>query len=313
MSFSSELKRELCGLDSELCCSYAETYAMFMYGHKFDSTGITLQTESGAVAQAAAERLAIHTNAFVEVRTPLTQRGTVRIHTVTVDETQRNEVLQAFGHSRKDVGRKINFANLQNPCCAVAFIRGAFLACGTVNDPEKGYHLEFNAPNRALADGLELLFEQAEMHPGRTERKGAQVIYFKNSEDILALLTLLGAEKSAEQMRQVRAVKERRNAANRRTNFDTANIDKTVSASAEQIEAILKIKNSAQWGQLPENLRELAELRLAHPEYSLRELGEALSVPVSRSGVNHRLTKLAALAAALPVEEAVPEEAAAAK
>lgn len=299
MSFSSELKKELCGLQPDVCCSHAETYAMFIYGHKFDYTGITLQTESGTVAQTAAERLAIHTGVFVEVRTPLTQRGTVRIHTVSVDESQRDDVLSCFGHSRKDIGRKVNFANLHNPCCGRAFIRGAFLTCGTVSDPERSYHLEFNAPNRALADGLELLFEQAGMHPGRTERKGAQVVYFKSSEDIIVLLEALGAARSAEQIRKIRARKEKRNAANRRTNFDTANIDKTVSASAEQIETILKIKQSPQWGQLPDALRELAELRLENPEYSLRELGEALSTPVSRSGVNHRLAKLAAIAAQL--------------
>lgn len=297
MSFSSELKKELCGLETELCCSHAMTYALFIYGHKFDYTGITLQTESGTVAQTAAERLAIHTGIFVEVRTPLTQRGTVRIHTVSVEESQRDEVLHAFGHSRKNIGRKVNFANLHNPCCGPAFVRGAFLACGTISDPERSYHLEFNVPNRALADGLELLFDQMGMHPGRTERKGAQVIYFKSGDDIIALLTLLGASRSADRIRTIRERKERRNAVNRRTNFDTANIDKTISASAGQIEAILKVKNSPQWGELPEPLRELAELRLAHPEYSLRELGEGLTVPVSRSGVNHRLAKLVAMAA----------------
>ena len=297
MSFSAELKKELCALPLDPCCAFAECYALVLFGRRFDGGEITLQTESGAVAQTAATLLATQIGVFAEVRTPLTQRGRGKVSTVSIDESQRAQALQSFGHSETEVRRTANFANMQNECCAIAFLRGAFLACGTVNDPERGYHLEFDAPGRRLADALELLLTQlTRLHPGRTERKGAQVIYMKSGEDIAAFLALLGAKKSAQQVQQVRQRKERRNDANRRTNFDTANIDKTVSAAASQIEAILKVKNSSEWGLLPEPLRELAELRLAHPEYSLRELGDALSVPVSRSGVNHRLTKLTELA-----------------
>lgn len=299
MSFSSELKKELCALSQGDCCDGAMTYALFLFGYRFDGGGIILQTESGTVAQTAAAQLATRTGVFVDVRTPLTQRGRGKICTVTVEESQRPAVLHCFGHSETDVSRQVNFANIQNECCVSAFLRGAFLACGTISDPERGYHLEFSAPTRRLADALELLLNQssARLNPGRSARKGAQLIYFKNSEDVTALLELMGAVNGAEQLRAVRLKKDRRNDANRRTNFDTANIDKTVSAAAEQIESILKVKASPEWGKLPDNVRELAELRLAHPEYSLRELGEALTVPVSRSGVNHRLARLMAIAA----------------
>lgn len=297
MSFSAELKKELCALQTDPCCAFAECYALMLFGRRFDVNEITLQTESGTVAQTAAVLLATQTGVIAEVRTPLTQRGHGKVSTVTVDAGQRAQVLECFGHSANDVRRTANFANMQNECCAMAFLRGAFLACGTVNDPTRGYHLEFDTPGRRLADALELLLNQLmALHPGRTERKGTQVIYLKSGEDIAALLESLGAPQSAEQVRQVRLMKERRNDANRRTNFDAANIDKTVSAAATQIEAILRVKNSPEWGLLSDGLRELAEVRLAHPEYSLRELGEALAVPVSRSGVNHRLAKLMELA-----------------
>ena len=297
MSFASELKKELCACALPDCCRRAEAYALFLYGHRFDGSAIVLQTESATVAQTAAALLAAETGVFVDVRTPLTQRSRGRICTVVVPDSQRSAVLRCFGHSAADVRREVRFANLAQPCCAAAFLRGAFLTCGTLNDPAHGYHLEFNAPNRPLADALAMVLQSAlALNPGRTARKGASVIYFKNAADIAALLDAIGAPNRAEAVRAVRARNERRSDANRRTNFDTANIDKTVSAAAAQIEAILRVRNSPAGTQLPDELRALAALRLAHPEYSLRELGEALDPPVSRSGVNHRLTRLVQLA-----------------
>ena len=297
MSFASELKKELCACALAPCCRRAETYALFLYGHRFDGSGIVLQTESATVAQTAAALLAAETGMFVDVHIPLTQRGHGRICTVIVPDSQRPAVLRHFGHTATEVSRQVRFANLAEQCCASAFLRGAFLTCGTLNDPDRGYHLEFNAPNRRLADALTLLLQSTlGLNPGRTERKGASVIYFKNAEDIATLLERLNAPGHAAAIRAVRQRKERRSDANRRTNFDTANIDKTVSAAAAQIEAILRVRNSPEWAQLPDELKELAQLRLAHPEYSLRELGETLQVPLSRSGVNHRLARLAALA-----------------
>lgn len=302
MSFASELKKELCAQSPTVCCRRAEVYALFLYGHRFDGNAVVLQTESATVAQTAAALLAAETGVFVDVRIPLTPHGRGRICSVVVPDSQRHTVLQHFGHAASDVQRAVRFANLAQPCCAAAFLRGAFLTCGTLNDPDRGYHLELNAPNRPLADALALVLQSAlSLNPGRTERKGASVIYFKNAADIAALLEAIGAPKCADAVRAVRARNERRSDANRRTNFDTANIDKTVSAAAAQIEAILRLRNAPEWSSLPDELRSLALLRLAHPEYSLRELGDALVPPVSRSGVNHRLTRLVQLA-----EKSVP-------
>lgn len=299
MSFSSEVKKELSAVTPPPCCRRAEAYALFLYGHRFDSAQITLQTESRAAAQTAATLLAAETGVFVEVRTPLSQRS--RVCTVAPEPGSNAAILRHFGHAPTDVARRVRFGNLQNPCCAAAFLRGAFLACGTVSDPARSYHLEFAAPTPALADAIALVLEQAAgLHPGTSERSGAHLIYFKGWAEIAGLLMRLGAPRSADAVQQARAQKELRRNANRRTNFDTANIDKTVSAAAAQTEAILRLRRSPQWPLLPDELRALAELRLAHPEYSLRELGEALSPPVSRSGVNHRLARLAALADRAP-------------
>lgn len=295
MSFASELKKTLCAVENRACCLHAAVYAIFLYGYRFDAHAVTFQTESSAVAQTAAAWLAMDAGIFADVRTPL-RRGRGCVSSVVAGEGQCPAVLAHFGHAESDE-RRVQFSNLTEPCCAGAFLRGAFLACGTVNDPERGYHLELDAPNAMLADALGLLLQsQFSLYPGRSERKGASVIYFKNAEDIATLLEILGAPDSAAQVRAVRLMKERRGDANRRTNFDTANIDKTVSAATAQIDAILRLKKRPDYGALPEELRELAEVRLMHPEYSLRELGDALSVPVSRSGVNHRLARLLALA-----------------
>ena len=172
-------------------------------------------------------------------------------------------------------------------------------AKGTMTNPARDYHMEFACASleeaQALCSFLEYLPELS-ITPGVTKRKGQYVVYVKGSEQITDLLAFIGANKAAMEFMQVKMVKEVRNYVNRTTNFETANIGKTASAAAGQLEAIRKIQQVRGLASLPEELRELAELRLENPEFSLRELGESLTPPITRSGVNHRMKRLLQIA-----------------
>ena len=179
------------------------------------------------------------------------------------------------------------------------YLRNLYLEKGTMNNPELDYHLEFACAGEEEARKLAaFLSDVAELSvtAGITKRKGQYIVYIKDSEQITDLLAFMGANQAAMEFMQVKMVKEVRNYVNRTTNFETANIGKTASAAAEQLKAIRKIEQNQGLASLPEELREVARLRLENPEYSLRELGEALSPPITRSGVNHRLKRILQIA-----------------
>lgn len=301
MSFSSETKAELCKIaPQDACCQKAECYGLLLFAKSFARGLVCLSTESLPVARRAAELTARITSAFVDISSAFSRRRGGSAYTLTVNgEDQRRRVLSAFGHTGREISLHINRANLEDECCCAAFLRGVFLSCGTVTDPNKDYHLEFIVPFMNLAKDLSALISEAEnleLQPALINRKGAFVVYVKGSERIADLLTYIGAVNASMELMQVKMLKEVRNNVNRKTNFETANIDKTVGASARQIGAIERIMNSVGVDALPEELRELARLRYRHPELSLRELGGMLSEPISRSGVNHRLQRILEIA-----------------
>lgn len=209
------------------------------------------------------------------------------------DSGSREAMLQEFGHTGKETSLRLNRANVENSCCVAAFLRGAFLTCGTATDPNKEYHLEFAVPHKNLANDLYTLLCEVEafpLSPAVALRKGGYVVYMKESGPIEDLLTYLGAPGAAMELMQVKMYKEVKNNINRKTNFETANMDKTYSASARQVAAIAAISDTQGLHSLPEELEELARLRLDHPDMTLRELGQRLGI--TRSGVNHRLQRL---------------------
>ncbi|WP_085833951.1 DNA-binding protein WhiA [Clostridium merdae] len=293
MSFSYDAKSEMCKLESEQsCCEKAECYGLLLCAKSFSLQAVTLVTEHSLVARRAAQLAAQTTGAIVDVRTAVSfHRSSYTL--LVQEESHRSQVLSAFGHSGQEISLRVNLANLENDCCKAAFLRGVFLSCGTVTDPNKDYHLELILPYMNLAkDIMSLLREGIDFHPALVNRKGAFVVYIKGGDRIADLLTYMGAGGAAMELMQVRMLKEVRNNVNRKTNFETANIDKTVGASVRQVEAIEKIRDTVGLEVLPEELRETAELRLENPELSLRELGQLFQIPVSRSGVNHRLRRL---------------------
>ena len=175
-----------------------------------------------------------------------------------------------------------------------AFCSAAFLACGSMHDPEKSYHLEFVLPRADLEKPFAQLLEGIIYPPLVTERRGQRVLYYRDSEQIEGLLAIMGATKQSLDLMNIKIVKEIRNKANRQMNCDTANIDKAVSAGAKQLDVIQTIKDHRGFESLDDDLRKMAEIRLENPTASLRELAEIMGL--SRSGVNHRLARLKELA-----------------
>lgn len=189
---------------------------------------------------------------------------------------------------------------LQRTCCKRAFVRGAFMAAGSISNPNKAYHFEIVCRNMEQALQLQEIMEYFDMEAKIVERKERFVLYLKEGAQIVDMLNVMEASVSLMNLENVRILKEMRNSVNRRVNCETANINKTVSAAVRQIEDIRKIRDTIGFGSLPYQLAEIAQARLDHPDATLKELGAGLTPPVGKSGVNHRLRKLAQIAEEIP-------------
>lgn len=177
-----------------------------------------------------------------------------------------------------------------------SYIRGAFLGGGSISDPEKNYHMEFVANNEDYANSLKDLINSFGFNSKIVARKNSFVVYLKESEQISDLLSVIGAYQALLSLQNTKVVKEMRNNVNRIVNCETANLSKTVNAAVRQVENIKLIQNKIGISSLPESLQEIALLRVEHEEMSLKELGEMLNPPISKSGVNHRLKKIEQIA-----------------
>lgn len=302
MSFSKETKDELCAArvftDEQ---RMALAYGMALFSKNFSPSSVTLTTESRPAAMKYSETLSSLTGAIIELRVKLTRRrGENSVFTLSVpDKNDCARIFDKFGHRTGQPSLRINRANIDGEDCIPFFLRGVFLVCGSVTDPEKDYHLEFSVPHKNLASDLEKIIsevEETDAGPRIVMRKGSYVVYIKGSDNIQDMLTYIGAPMSALDIIQKKMVKSVRNRINRRINSETANSNKTAAASAKQLQAIELIIEKKGIEFLPDDLREIAELRMENPEYNLRELGEALSVPISRSGANHRIQRIMEIA-----------------
>ncbi|MBQ9644223.1 MAG: DNA-binding protein WhiA [Lachnospiraceae bacterium] len=185
---------------------------------------------------------------------------------------------------------------LSKDCCRRSFLRNAFLAAGTVSDPDKGYHLEFNLARQDAAEAISYILLQYEIHSKMIRRRKNYTVYLKDSEEIIDTLSLMGAHAGLMRMENSRILKEVRNSINRRVNCEAANIGKTVAAARRQVEDIEFLQRSGAFSDLPDNLVEIAQLRLENEDMPLAELGKLAHPPLGKSGVNHRLRKLSELA-----------------
>ena len=185
---------------------------------------------------------------------------------------------------------------LRRTCCRRAFLRGAFLECGSVSDPERSYHLEFVCTDRDRAEALTAVLARCGIEAGRTRRRKNEIVYVKDSSRISDLLGMMGASVSLLEFENARIVREVRGSVNRQVNCETANINKTAGAAARQVADILFIDRTVGLGVLPKGLDETARVRLEYQEATLQELGELMDPPVGKSGVNHRLRRISAIA-----------------
>lgn len=293
MSFSMQVKNELVAAEYEnSCCKRALLYGMCLFGKSFSGAEVSLQTENENVANAFIHLLKEIYNINASVKK--SPRG--RNYTAFIsDKNECAKLIKSLGHD--GVGsKKINHSNFDCENCVNAFVAGAFLSCGTVSTPEKDYHLEFTIPYLNLSKSLLTLFEEMELNPKYTNRKGYNIVYFKESESIEDCLYIMGASSAMFEMMNVKIVKDFRNKANRQTNCEAANINRMVKAVAVQTKAIEKIWSKKGDEYLPENLQLIAKLRYDNPELSLSELAKMCEPPLSRSGINHRLKRIVDIA-----------------
>ena len=309
MSFSSKVKEELSkDCNNPRHCCIAETAAIISMCGKVifdekDRVRIEIHTENVTVARKYFTLLkkTYNINTDISIRhSSSLNKSRSYILSVNDDETARKilmtcRLMKPFGVIEEDFSISDSLI-IQRECCKRAFIRGAFLASGSVSDPVKTYHFEIVCLSEAKAKQLQMIMEIFNINARVIKRRKYFVVYVKDSSQVVDLLNIMGAYNALMDMENVRIVKDMRNNVNRKVNCETANINKTVSAAVKQIEDIRFIQMSSAFDELPESLQEMAELRVRYPEATLAELGQLLDTPVGKSGVNHRLKKISLFA-----------------
>ena len=291
MSFAADVKAELCrGKPGRKCCALAEACGVLLYCNRFSLSEVKIVTESAAFAQ----RLpGLFHRAF---GLAFDQKGDAsgagkRIFTIT-DPDKLTQLWETCAFDPGGSAHHINFGLLEESHCRMAFLRGAFLAGGSVTDPQKGYHLELATTHLRVSRELEALLLELGYAPKETTRKANYITYFKQSEAIEDLLTAIGAPVCAMELMNTKAEKLLRNGVNRRVNCEAANVDKTVDAALEQRRAIQILREKGTLQELSPKLQEAARLREANPELSLSQLAALCVPPVTKSSLSHRLRKL---------------------
>ena len=297
MSFSGDVKTELCRVEpTRACCARAELYGALLYCHTFTAREARIITESESFARRLPELLR---RAFALDFDRLPAEGEQKYIFQLTDGEKLGRVIDAFGFdSRQSPVLHINFGLLEEGCCRAAFLRGAFLAGGSVTEPRKRYHLELVTSHAQASRELLALLTDMGRRPKQTVRGGCRVTYFKSGDQIEDFLTLMGAPLSAMALMNTRAEKELRNGVNRRVNCEAANLDKAVDAAQEQLEAIRRLYALDRVESLSAQLKETIILRETYPELTLSQLAEEFEPPITKSCLNHRLRKLVELSRA---------------
>jgi DNA-binding protein WhiA len=295
MSFSGEIRSELARqIGGARHCQLAELFAMIEYSGSMPSPGempemLGFRTDYTLVAEKYYRLVKKLFGAEPEIGVKKgSRKGTHRYLVTLADAGTVQKILAAAEKPQ-----------IRRDCCRRAFIRGAFLVCGSVSDPNRSYHLEFVCADRAVAARLLEAVTGTGAHPKMIRRRNDFIVYLKEIAEISDLIGLMGSRVGLMNLENIRILKEMRGNVNRKVNCETANINKTVSAAVRQIEDIRLIEERVGLDTLPNGLDEMARVRLQYPEASLQELGELLDPPVGKSGVNHRLRRLGNIAARL--------------
>ena len=296
MSFAGKVKEELLGQTGKARhCQLAELAALFAM------CGQILMDENGEYQiKFTTENLTVAKKCYMLVKRvfhivpDLSVSGHHQYSLYILEDQEATAFMKAI---RVEEGALLVAGSLvEKSCCKRAFLRGLFLTSGSVTDPNSGYHLELVAGTTARAARIQEIMGVFGLEAKTVERKKNFVVYMKEGAAIVDFLNVIGAHKALMEFENVRILKEMRNSINRQVNCETANIKKTISAASRQTEDIRYIHDTIGFGNLSENLSQIARLRLEHPDVTLKELGQMLEPPIGKSGVNHRLRKLSEIA-----------------
>ena len=297
ISFSGSAKAEICrSFPQKRCCALAQCFGILLFCNSFSADGIRIITESREFAQALPRLFKKAFGVSFDVIPESDQSGKQVFQ--IIQPQKLSGIMHAYGFDREGtVSLHINLAVIEDDCCKTAFLRGAFLAGGSVTDPCKGYHMELATTHQSVAkEAYALIQEVMGFYPKFAQRGGGLVLYLKNSELISDFLTFLGAPISAMGIMEARLEKELNNKVNRRCNCDEANTSKVVEAAQEQLSAIRTLRKKGLLEGLPAKLTQAAIAREENPESSLTELASMMEPPITKPAMNHRLKKLIQMA-----------------
>ena len=310
LTFSGKVKEELSRHWSNAKhCQLAEITAIITMCGKVsinsrEMYSIKVRTENISVARKYFTLLKKTFNIDTETLAAINKaKGNVSYSVIVKKHEDAVRVLQATALMDEYGEISEEYPIVQKTCCKRAFLRGAFLASGSMSHPEKSYHIEIVCASLEKARQIQTLINSFGLESKVILRKKSHIVYLKEGSQIVDLLNIMEAPVSLMEMENIRILKEMRNSVNRQVNCETANINKTVSAAVKQAEDITYIQETIGLENLPEGLQEIAELRMMYPNASLKELGDLLSEPIGKSGVNHRLRKLGEIAEELRVSK----------
>ncbi|WP_169091100.1 DNA-binding protein WhiA [Paenibacillus sp. PL91] len=303
MSFAAQTKKELTLIEADSCCERAELSALIRMNGSVSVSSrkvvLDISTENAAIARRIYSLLKKHYELHVE----LLVRKKMRLKKNNVYIVRIPAGVQEILSELKIVSEGFMFnlgidkEIIRKPCCKRSYLRGAFLAGGSVNNPEgSSYHLEIASMYQEHCEALVDLANKFDLNARCIERKKGFIFYIKEGEKIIELLNIIGAHQALFKFEDVRIMRDMRNSVNRIVNCETANLNKTIGAAVRQIENIKLLQREVGLDSLPDKLKEVAEIRLQHPDMNLTEVGEMLGGKVSKSGVNHRLRKIDELA-----------------
>lgn len=297
VSFSGGAKAEICRVfPQKRCCALAECFGILLFCNSFGADGIRIITESREFA-ASLPKLFNKAFSIGFDHLPEPDINGKMVFQIT-DFPKISTIMNAYGFGiNGTVSLHVNLPIVEEDCCKTAFLRGAFLAGGSVTDPSKGYHLELSTTHSSVSrETYALLQDALGFYPKLTSRAGGYILYLKQSDLISDFLTFLGAPISAMGIMEAKLEKELNNKVNRRCNCDEANTSKVVEASQEQLAAIRVLRERGIADKLPQKLQQALIAREMNPESTLTELASMMEPPISKPAMNHRLKKLVDMA-----------------
>ena len=297
VSFSGTAKAEICRvMPQKQCCAAAQCFGILLFCNSFGADGIKIITESRDFAYILPKLFKKAFDLDFDSYPSMEAPGKLVFQIWTKEKI--DQIMETFGFdSLGTLSLHVNYPVVEEDCCKTAFLRGAFLAGGSVTDPAKGYHMEITTTHLSVARETDVLIREAmSFCPKSAGRSGAQVLYLKQSEQICDFLTYLSAPIAAMGIMEARLEKELNNKVNRRCNCDDANLSKVVEAAMEQIAAIRILKEKGMMEHLPLKLQQAAKAREENPEAALTELAGMMDPPITKPAMNNRMKRLIQLA-----------------